>query len=55
MDATKTEGLGKMINDSPDELANSVMKREVLGKNVHLCLYATKNIAKGTEIRYEQT
>jgi len=51
VDATEMSGLGRMINDSPYEYANSVMKREVLGKEVHLCLYAKKSIQKGTEIR----
>ena len=40
-----------MVNDSPTEFANCQMKREVVGKDIHLCLFALKKIQEGTEIR----
>jgi len=52
LDATNYSSFGKMVNDSPDEYANSNMRREVVGKIIHLCLFAKHDITKGTELRY---
>ena len=51
LDATNIHGMGKIVNDSPEMHANSIMKREVFGNNVHLCLFAKQHINNGTEIR----
>jgi len=39
------------VNDLPHAMANSVMQRKVCGRDVHLCLEATRDIASGEEIR----
>jgi len=52
IDATEIEGLGKMVNDSPEIYANAKMKRMIIGKDFHLCLFSTASIEKGTEIRW---
>jgi len=51
VDATNTMAYGKLVNDSPNPSSNSKMKREVVQGNVHLCLYATIDIPKDTELR----
>ena len=57
VDATKEENtLAKMVNDSPYErpkklFANAVMKRKILGDEVHLLLFALRDIPAGEEIR----
>lgn len=51
LDATNTDGFGKMVNDAPYKLANSVMKRILHNGDVYLCLFAKECIEKGTEIR----
>ena len=52
VDATKEKNsLAKMVNDSQDKFANAVMKRMVIGKKAHLCLFAIKHIQSGTELR----
>ena len=40
-----------MVNDSPMVFANACMKRIVIDQKVHLCLFATETIEKGTEVR----
>ena len=52
VDATNVFNYGKFVNDSPEKLANSTMKRKVLNGNVHLCLFAKTDIEINTEIRY---
>lgn len=52
IDATMDkQSFGKMVNDSPNLIANASMRREVIGSKVHLCLYGKKYIPIGTEIR----
>jgi len=51
IDATNVDGLGKMVNDSPEEYANAKMKRDVFNNSVHLFLVAVCYIKAGTEIR----
>ncbi|XP_065682695.1 uncharacterized protein LOC124816730 isoform X1 [Hydra vulgaris] len=54
IDATnQVDSLGKMVNDSTINFANSIMKRIVISSCVHLCLFALKSIDIGTEIRYD--
>lgn len=53
IDATNdTSSYGKYVNDSPHSEANAVMRREVVDNKVVLCIFATKKITPGTEIRY---
>ena len=55
IDATKVDGWGKMVNDAPTSLANSIMKRHVSKAekpSVHLCLFAVTKIPVGTELRF---
>ena len=47
----KSEGICKYVNDLPELYCNSKMKRMVVNENVHICLFATKDIPKDTEIR----
>lgn len=51
LDATNIHCMGKMVNDSPEMFANAKMKKVIINENIHLCLYAIKDINKGTEIR----
>jgi len=52
IDATNDSlSYGKYVNDSPHVHSNAVMKREVVGNTVVLCLFSTKEITSGTEIR----
>ncbi|XP_066914569.1 uncharacterized protein [Clytia hemisphaerica] len=51
LDATLVEGYGKYVNDSPDYLANAVMKRRIVDQRVCLYLVASQDIKEGTEIR----
>jgi len=51
VDATNVFNYGKFVNDSPEKLANSSMKRKVLNGDVHLCLFAKTDIEINTEIR----
>lgn len=52
IDATYSTTFGRLVNDSPENLANGKMKREVISGGICLCLYAKVDIAEGTEIRY---
>ncbi|XP_065681675.1 uncharacterized protein LOC124811063 isoform X2 [Hydra vulgaris] len=45
--------MGCMVNDSPSIYANAKMKRIVESSHVSLCLFATKTIDVGTELRYD--
>ena len=51
IDATKETSYGRLVNDSPSNYANAVMKRICLDGIVHLCLYAIQDIDKDFEIR----
>lgn len=53
VDATCTEGYGRMVNDAPLETSNAKMQRikDPMNSSIHICLFATKNIAAGREIR----
>ncbi|XP_065651081.1 uncharacterized protein LOC136079279 [Hydra vulgaris] len=45
--------MGCMVNGSPSIYANAEMKRIVESNYVSLCLFATKTIDGGTELRYD--
>ncbi|XP_065673105.1 uncharacterized protein LOC124805852 isoform X2 [Hydra vulgaris] len=45
--------MGCMVNDSPSIYANAKMKRIVESNYVSLCLFTTKTIDVGTELRYD--
>jgi len=51
VDATLTDGLGKMVNDSPNNFANAKIKRIVISNKIYICLFATKDLNVGSEIR----
>ena len=52
IDARTDNGrLGRLVNDSPD--GNCRMKKIMIGKQPCLCLFASKDIAIGEELRYD--
>ena len=51
IDATDREALAKWVNDD-HKTPNCVMKKITLGNSVHLCLFATRDIGIGEELRY---
>jgi len=53
IDATYSDGLGKLVNDSPPRYANSIIKKIFAGGQTRLCIFAKKNIMKGEELRYD--
>lgn len=53
LDATFSDGLGRLVNDEPSSKANCVMRKVKGGTKVYLALYALKNIEKGEELRYD--
>lgn len=53
LDATFSDGLGRLVNDDPLHKANCVMKKIKGGNKVYLVLCAIKNIEKGEELRYD--
>lgn len=55
IDATNSNYLGKYVNDSPERYSNATMKRVRLKNEIHLCLFASKVISIGTEIRFDFT
>ena len=52
IDASRNERLGRYVNDSPERFANSAPKVMVICGKPRLLLFATKDIAAGTELRY---
>jgi SET domain. len=52
IDATLTDCLAKFINDSPDDYANSSMKKVFLDGQPMLVLKAKRDIEVHEEIRY---
>ena len=53
VDATNDTGgsLGRLVNDSPT--GNSYMRRILVNQQPHLCLFASKDINIGEELRYD--
>ena len=49
-DATKTESLGRYVNDS--KYANCIMERIMLKGKPYLCLFAKEDLEDGIELRY---
>ena len=45
--------MGRMVNDSPRQKANSTMKRIAVKGRTYLCLFAVKDLEENTELRYE--
>ena len=53
IDATKSQQLGKFVNDSSAKHQNCTIKPIFDDKNnLHLCLFARRFIPKFTELRY---
>ncbi|XP_044180170.1 uncharacterized protein LOC114952155 isoform X4 [Acropora millepora] len=53
IDATFSHGLGRLVNDLPAKKANCKMKKMVVSGRVCLCIFATRDIAPNTELRYD--
>ena len=55
IDATDTQRLCKFVNDEKQggKACNAVMKLKVYNKYPRLCLFATRDILQGEEIRYD--
>ena len=53
IDATFSHGLGRLVNDLPAKKANCKMKTMVVSGKVCLCIFATRDIAPNTELRYD--
>ena len=53
MDGTRSDGLGRLVNDAAPKFCNSKMKKiQILG-TPSLALFATKDNAIGEELRYD--
>lgn len=52
IDATNVRSVARMVNDSPEEKANSKMKRYVNDGVAHIGLFAKCKIELGEELRY---
>ena len=50
-DAVSSDSLARMVNDSPYNYANAVMKRIIVCGKVHICLIVAFKIKAGAEIR----
>lgn len=53
IDSTSSDGLGRLVNDSPMKKANCTVKKIPVGRKIHLCLYAAKDIPRNTELRFD--
>ena len=51
VDATHEKSYGRLVNDSPENYSNTKMKRIVIDKAIHLCMFAKDLIPIGTELR----
>ena len=53
VDATFSDGFGRMVNDIEPKMANCYMRKIVVNNQPHLALYAKRNIQKHEELRYD--
>lgn len=53
IDATHSDGLGRMVNDECSQQANCKMKKVMVEGLPKLCLVAMKDIYPGKELRYD--
>ena len=53
LDATFSGGSGRKVNDAPKPLANCQPIIVKLGDVPHVCLFATRNVGIGEELRYD--
>ncbi len=53
MDATLSEGLGRLVNDAPHVDANCLMKKIIINGHPRLALFAKEDINPGKELRYD--
>ncbi len=53
MDATFSEGLGRLVNDAPHVDANCSMKKIMINGHPRLALFAKEDINPGEELRYD--
>uniref|UniRef100_A0A7M5X251 SET domain-containing protein n=1 Tax=Clytia hemisphaerica TaxID=252671 RepID=A0A7M5X251_9CNID len=52
LDATRSNRIGRFINDSPPRHLNAVPKAIYIDHKVHLCFFAAKDMPRGSEVRY---
>ena len=53
IDGTSEKRLGKFVNDSSPQFANCTVRSiESRSKEIHLCIFAIKDIKDGEELRY---
>ena len=53
LDATFSQGLGRLVNDAPHMDANCLMKKIEKGGHPRLVLFAKEDIYPGEELRYD--
>jgi SET domain-containing protein len=51
IDATHSDGLGRLCNDEHKK-PNAIMKKMEVAGQIHLCLFALRDIDAGEELRY---
>ena len=51
IDAANTDCLAKWIND--DKRANCVIKKLMIDRSPHLCIFALKDLSLDEELRYD--
>jgi SET domain-containing protein len=52
IDATDSQGYGRMVNDDKESVSNCKMRKVLVGSKPILCLFAKRHIAPGEELRY---
>ncbi|XP_028418510.1 N-lysine methyltransferase KMT5A-A-like [Dendronephthya gigantea] len=53
VDATYSDGLGRLVNDAEARVANCLMKRLIINSQPHLAIYAKRDLCKNEELRYD--
>ena len=53
IDGYDSNRCGKLVNDSVRSFANTHIKKIIVDEIPKLCLFATKNISAGYEMRYD--
>ena len=53
IDATYTEGYGRMVNDGIGKSCNCNVKIVFVNAKPHVCLFAGRQILAGEELRYD--
>jgi len=53
IDGTRSDRLGRYVNDSPRRYANCYPKTVVIDNRQHVIIFAATNISTGMELRYD--